>query len=479
MKLKELIKSNPALQYVTDSMELMSSAGRRVMMNTDFQTDATSLEDEWERVAQAIEASLEFGIRSSELPCCECDNSALRTPHSSLTDLRHCLMQLHDLQGTLASLARRTPLNEVELFEVKNLAHLCRQASVAVDAMGLRQALPLPDLSDVFALLDPDSTVLPSFYVYDSYDPRLPSLRRELKGLLTAGGDDLRIAALTAEQNDIQQQVCMRLTDRLFAYREPLSAAMETMAYADFLLAKAELALRWGLTRPVVSDNMSYTGLFNPRLRDRNAELGLRYQAVDIAAGRGVTLITGANMAGKTVLLKSLATAQMMAQCGFYVPAVQAEVMLFGDVVASIGDEQNEMNGLSSFASEIIKISGIVQRCRTERLLVLVDEPARTTNPVEGKAIVQALIGLLQSSESVSFITTHYSQLGADCRRLRVKGFVEDMCDIPLNPQNINRFIDYSLTEDTSDEVPQEALRIASILGCDDELIARARRVMS
>ena len=75
---------------------------------------------------------------------------------------------------------------------------------------------------------------------------------------------------------------------------------------------------------------------------------------------------------------------------------------------------------------------------------------------------------------SVTLITTHYSQLGLGCRRLRVKGFVEDMVGGELTPQNINRFMDYSLVADDSDEVPHEALRIAAILGCDEEMIAQA-----
>ena len=107
---------------------------------------------------------------------------------------------------------------------------------------------------------------------------------------------------------------------------------------------------------------------------------------------------------------------------------------------------------------------------------MLIDEPARTTNPVEGKALVQAIVEMLEGLPSVTLVTTHYSGLGNSCRRLRVKGFVEGMSDLPLNPQNINRFIDYSLQEDTSDEVPHEALRIAAILGCDAALLDAARR---
>jgi len=475
MKLKDIAKINPAIQFVADSMELMSSAGRRAMMSADFTSVPQMLEDEWVRMEQAIRATRTSTVSEKRDDCC-CGGS-LNTGRA-YTDLRHCLMQLHDLQGTLLSLKNHTPLEEVELFELKNLAHLCRQAKVAVKALDMEQALPLHDLTDVFTMLDPDSTGLANFYIYDSYDPRLPSIRRELKALQTSGGEPSRIGELLAEQTDIQRQVCVRLTDSLYAYLRPLTDAMETMAYADFLLAKAELALRWGLTRPALADAMSYTSLFNPRLRQRNAEMGLRYQPVDISLANGVCLVTGANMAGKTVLLKTVGTAQQMVQCGFYAPAEKAHVMLFDDVVSSIGDEQNEMNGLSSYASEIIKISDIVRRSRDCRLLVLIDEPARTTNPVEGKALVQAIVQMLQNASSVSLITTHYGQLGTDCRRLRVRGFVEDMSDLPLNPQNINRFIDYSLTEDQTDEVPQEALRIATILGCDSELLERARAAL-
>ena len=220
---------------------------------------------------------------------------------------------------------------------------------------------------------------------------------------------------------------------------------------------------------------MQYKGLFNPRLLHRNQEHRLRYQPIDIIVHPGLCLITGANMAGKTVLLKTLGIAQLLTQFGMYVPAESATVSLVDDVIFCIGDEQNEMNGLSSFASEIIKISEVVQLSASQRLLILIDEPARTTNPVEGKAIVQALSDILISRDSFSLVTTHYSQLGVPCRRLRIAGFREDLVGAPLSPENINLFMDYSLVEDNSDTVPQEALRIATLLRCDGILIQKAQ----
>ena len=460
MKIKELIKKDPGLQYVIDNMELMSSAGRRAMLDTEFIDTPTFLNIEWEHVAEAIRATQDT------------DNKR------AYNDLRHCLMQLHDLHGTLASLGNHTTLNEVELFEIKNLAYLCRQARNAIAKLKLTDTLPLPDIDEVFHVLDPDNTGIANFYIYDSYNPRLTPLRQELKALQTTDGDPARISELLAEQNELQIEVCQQLSDRLHPKTATITTAMEQMAYADYLMAKAELAIRWHLVRPHLGDSIHYRNLVNPRLRDRNAELGLRYQPIDIDLHEGVCLITGANMAGKTVLLKSVGTAQLMAQCGMYAPADEAQIPLLEGVESSIGDEQDEMNGLSSYASEIIKISDILKRCRKEKLLVLIDEPARTTNPVEGKALVQAIITILETSHSVSVITTHYSQLGSQCRRMRVKGFVEGMSDVPLTPQSINRFIDYSLTEDHSDNVPHEALRIAAILDCDNEMITLAQQMI-
>lgn len=458
MKVKELIKKDPGFQYIIDSMELMSSAGRRSMLDREFMTSPQAIEEEWNRLDDAIRATQDS------------DNKR------AYSDLRHCLMQLHDLQGTLTSLAAHTTLNEVELFEIKLLALLCSKARTAIAALSLTNTLSLPDLGDVFSLLDPDHTGIANFYIYDSYDARLVPLRRELKTLQEHNGDPQRTGELLEAQNNLQNEVCTRLSDELYAHHKELTLAMEQMAYADYLLAKADLSIRWSLVRPQLGHTLSYRKLVNPRLRQHNEELGLRYQPVDIAIERGVCLITGANMAGKTVLLKSIGTAQLMAQCGMRVPASEATIAVVDNVATSIGDEQDEMNGLSSYASEIIKISDIIACARKERLLILIDEPARTTNPVEGKALVQSIISILERASSITLITTHYSQLGSNCRRLRVHGFVEDMADVPLTPQNIGRFIDYSLTEDQSDNVPHEALRIASILGCDAEMIDIAQQ---
>lgn len=455
--IKNKIKEVPGLLFVTDSMEFMSAAGRRRMLEQPWMTARAQLDREQELVQAMKAAMYDSGNEKA------------------VNVLRHQLMQLHDIRTTLHSLDTHVLLDEVELFEVKNLAYLCGISRQALVDLQLSERFPLPDIQGVFALLDPDGTGVPNFYIYDSYDPRLAPIRRQMKA-----ADEAEMSGLLAQQNEVQQQVIVQLCARLTPYTDALNEALEGMAYIDFTMARAVLTHEWSLVSPErVGSRFVFQALFNPRLKQHNAEVGLRYQPVDIALTSGVTFITGANMAGKTVLLKSVGLAQLMYQFGFPIPAESCCVEPVDDVVFCIGDDQNEMNGLSSFASEITRISDVIGRSEKERLLVLIDEPARTTNPVEGKALVQALASIMDSRNSITLITTHYSQLGLPCRRLRVKGFVEDLVDIPLTAQNINRFIDYSLVEDDSDEVPQEALRIAEMLSCNPELITSARRFLT
>ena len=453
--LKEKTKEVPGLLFVTDSMEFMSSAGRRRMLEQSWLNDAKSLSREQQTV-QVMQSAISDAAHNKQVNV-----------------LRHQLMQLHDIRTTLHSLDTHVLLDEVELFEIKNLAYLCNISRNALYSMQLQETFPLPDLHEVFSILDPDATGVPNFYIYDSYDNRLAPLRQSMKS-----ADEGRMGELIAEQNEIQQQVIAGLCNRLQPLAPALMSALEEMAYIDFTMARAALSREWRLQCPSQGDEMCLNGLYNPRLKLHNESVGLRYQSVDIELHPGVTLVTGANMAGKTVLLKSIGLAQLMYQFGFPVPAANCCLEPVDDVVFCIGDEQNEMNGLSSFASEITRISEILYRSQTEHLLVLIDEPARTTNPVEGKALVQALATILNTRKSVTLITTHYSQLGVPCRRLRVKGFVEELVDKQLTAQNINRFIDYSLVADDSDEAPREALRIAEMLSCHPVLLSTAREFL-
>ncbi|MBQ0016466.1 MAG: hypothetical protein KBT04_05735 [Bacteroidales bacterium] len=450
------MKKFEGFEYVLENIETYSSAGRRYKNNLPWSADAVALREEWLRVGRCVRL---LGDENAK---------------ESVMAIGHALMQLHDIHNTLESLRHGEVMSEVDLFEIKNLCQQVACVRQSAVALNMEDVLSVPDVQDVFRLLDPDSTGVVSFYVYDSYDSRLSEIRKQLKKLRMQADSDSsgELVGYVAQEQQIQAEVLHRLSDSLRDDAERLLLALSQMAYIDVLWAKARLACDWHLTMPLVSESKSaLRGLYNPSLRHHKEQQGLRYQPVDVEIGPGVTLVTGTNMGGKTVLLKTLAVAQMMAQYGMWVPAESAQLVLVDDVVLCVGDEQNELRGLSSFAAEMTQISSLISQSRSQRLMVLIDEPARTTNPKEGRVLAEAIANVLQQRSSLTVITTHYSLGSVVSKRYRVRGFDETIGHVAVSVQTINQFMDYSLVLDTVAEPPQEAIRIASLLGCDKELL--------
>ena len=252
----------------------------------------------------------------------------------------------------------------------------------------------------------------------------------------------------------------------------PFAAAIEqtqlALARIDVDLAKAMQMRQMGLTFPTLSGDGTtrYEAMFHPQVKAALAQRGRDFQPVDIAVGMSPTLITGANMGGKTVVLKTLTLCQLLFQFGFGIPAASAQIAVKDEIYFCIGDDQSVEKGLSSFAAEMQNIDAVIKASReNKKLMALIDEPARTTNPTEGAALVTALLSVLAGRDMSLVMTTHYDIEPGDARCLRVKGFV-------------NGEMNYQLVEVQDGEVPHEALNIAQSLGIDSEWITTARALL-
>ena len=268
------------------------------------------------------------------------------------------------------------------------------------------------------------------------------------------------------------------LSKKLYIYHKMLAHNVEQIAILDVLWSKAAQALKSGFCKPVISENItSYQHLYNPEIKEILKVSSKEFQPLDIKLYPDSCLITGANMSGKTVLLKTLALSQYLFQFGFYVPATEAKIVMVDEVALCTGDQQSEKNGLSSFANEILKIDQIIKKVKEKKkLFVLVDELARTTNPEEGKLLVNAFVLIMSNYKVMSLITTHYSGILTPTRKLRVKGLKLDTITQRITPQILNDYMDYALIETHEEDVPMDALKIAEIFGVDQEFLALAKR---
>lgn len=138
-----------------------------------------------------------------------------------------------------------------------------------------------------------------------------------------------------------------------------------------------------------------------------------------------VVAITGPNTGGKTVTLKTIGLAALMAKVGLFVPAREpVELPWFDYVLADIGDEQSLEQSLSTFSGHIRRISRILSVISGEteeqeegekvpQCLVLLDEVGAGTDPSEGSALAIALLKYLADHTPLTIATTHYGELKA------------------------------------------------------------------
>ncbi|KAL4346278.1 hypothetical protein GQ457_17G023040 [Hibiscus cannabinus] len=125
-----------------------------------------------------------------------------------------------------------------------------------------------------------------------------------------------------------------------------------------------------------------------------------------------VLVITGPNTGGKTICLKTIGLAAMMAKSGLHVLSSEsAKVPWFDSVFADIGDEQSLSQSLSTFSGHLKQISEI-QSKSTSRSLVLLDEVGAGTNPLEGAALGMSLLeSFAKSGALLTLATTHHGEL--------------------------------------------------------------------
>lgn len=131
---------------------------------------------------------------------------------------------------------------------------------------------------------------------------------------------------------------------------------------------------------------LSATGLYDPAL---SLQLGGSVVGNDLAAdGAGLVLITGANQGGKSTLLRSLGTAQLLLQAGFFVPAVRFRGTLCGQVFTHFGREEDQGLRHGKLEEELNRMRSIVERISPGDLL-LANESFAATNEREGSELAR------------------------------------------------------------------------------------------
>ena len=462
---------------------------------------------------------------------------------------RSLLQQLPDIVGVVARASMGEMLDDPAFLELLQFCEMLERIDASLATSTLVQPVANNATHAVSEALAPGGNEAEGFYLADAFEAELTAvraayaqaqaelnaargrenesvarelgrdeiagnefivMRSELRGALPAGVRVVREAATylfcaleygessrnALERRDgafitvaaLEERARLKLSSIVREHAAGLGAAAGALGELDVTIGAARFSQGHRCTAPVVTAEPALN-IERARFLPLEVELtiaGRRYAPIDINL-RGAAVLTGPNMGGKSLALQTCGFLALCTAFGLPLPAVRARVGLF-DQIAWLGTGLQERSGglLSSFARELLGLQEILARSAS-RLLIFVDEFARTTTPHEGKALVVALTERLRQRNACALVATHLQGVAAAAGvpHFAVRGLKG--IRTPPVARNLHEALealaasmDYTIADVSDDDVPgADAIALAELLGLDSEFVKAAYRALS
>jgi DNA mismatch repair ATPase MutS len=135
--------------------------------------------------------------------------------------------------------------------------------------------------------------------------------------------------------------------------------------------------------------------------------------------GNNFLFLTGANMAGKSTLIKAVGSSVFLAHIGMGVPAKSMRLSLFDGLLTNINVADNIVKGESYFFNEVQRIKNTIYKINDgKKWLVLIDELFKGTNVQDAmKCSLTVIKGLLKIRNSLFILSTHLYEIGEELKK--------------------------------------------------------------
>ena len=224
---------------------------------------------------------------------------------------------------------------------------------------------------------------------------------------------EAKVLGAEERRRRLEYELFDELRGRVAARAADLLGTARALALLDVAAALAEVAHGRGHVRPRIEAG-GVLEIVEGRHPVLEARSGLPVTANDLGLDdeARVVILTGPNMAGRSVYLRQIGHIVVLAQMGAFVPARSATIGLVDRVFTRVGAQDNLARGQSTFLVEMIETASILNNL-TPRSLVLLDEVGRGTSTFDGLAIAWAVVEELhdRTSRPKVLFATHFHEL--------------------------------------------------------------------
>ena len=229
-------------------------------------------------------------------------------------------------------------------------------------------------------------------------------ITEELKGL--------EEKILTADEKIIilEKQLFDEIVDIIKKETVKIQDVADKIAYLDVLCSFGIVSLKNNYVRPMINNE------FKLRLKNSRHPVVEKItdfipNTVDISPDNKIMIITGPNMAGKSVFMRQIALNVIMAQIGCFVAADAAELGVIDKIFCRTGAIDDISHGQSTFMVEMSETAQILNNA-TSKSLIILDEIGRGTSTYDGVAIAWAVAEhIAKNIKAKTMFATHYHVL--------------------------------------------------------------------
>jgi DNA mismatch repair protein MutS2 len=228
------------------------------------------------------------------------------------------------------------------------------------------------------------------------------------------------LSSFTKEEKDEEIKVLRRISAEIGLVREAIEQNHRIVIEIDTLAARAMFGDAVNGIAPEIdeSDKISFIQARHPLLIHSGQKQGTHEFSglaipidITIGADKSLVVLSGANTGGKTAALKTLGLLSLLFMTGIPIPVAEgSRAVVFSDVFADIGDEQDIEGKLSTFSAKVERLKYILGKA-AKGSLVLIDEIMSATDPDQGSALAMASMDYLLDKGATILITTHLNIL--------------------------------------------------------------------
>lgn len=212
----------------------------------------------------------------------------------------------------------------------------------------------------------------------------------------------------------LEQELFEELVQKLKNALARIHQLSHVLADIDAYYALAEVSSQHGYIRPRFNDEykLDIKQGRHPILETTMKDAFVANDCT-LLNDASILLLTGPNMGGKSTYMRTVALLVLMAQIGCYIPASDANIMIFTQIFTRIGASDDIMSGKSTFMVEMDEANNALQHANRHSL-VLFDEIGRGTSTYDGMALAGAMIEYIdQFIHAKTIFSTHYHELTA------------------------------------------------------------------